>query len=390
MIPRTALATLYRLARGFPIVALTGPRQSGKTTLARAAFPDKPYVSLEDADTLAYVTTDTRLFLASLPEGAIIDEAQRCPALFSYLQRHVDERQRMGDFVLTGSQQFGLMSKITQSLAGRVGLIHLLPLSQSELAAAGQATDCLDETLWRGSYPALYDRELSPGDWYPHYVATYLERDVRQLLAVRELSLFQRFLKMCAARCGQLLNLSALAADCGISHVTARQWLTVLEASYIVYLLPPYHRNFGKRLVKTPKLYFLDAGLAAWLLGIRSAEAIAIHAMRGALFETFVIGEFIKQRQNAGIPVDLYFWRDNTGHEIDLLYEAGDKLQAIEIKSGMTFSSDWPQAVRRWATYARDAALAPWIIHGGDHSFEAADYRAFSWRTLLLPPAVIS
>jgi predicted AAA+ superfamily ATPase len=387
MVPRTALSTVLRLARGFPIVALTGPRQSGKTTLARVAFPGKPYVSLENPDQLAYATTDARRFLENYPEGAIIDEVQRCPDLFSYLQGLVDERRRMGDFVLTGSQQFGLLSKITQSLAGRVGLVHLLPFSQSELADAGMAATSVDVALWQGAYPALYDRGLSPEDWFPNYVATYVERDVRQLLAVRELGLFQRFLKMCAARCGQLLNLSSLAADCGISHVTARQWLTVLEASYIVRLLQPYHRNFGKRLVKTPKLYFLDAGLAAWLLGIRDARAIATHAMRGALFETFVIGEFIKQRHNAGQPAELYFWRDNIGHEIDLLFETGDKLQPVEIKSGVTFSYSWLDAAKRWKAFAGDASLDPWVIHGGDRSFDCDGGRGFSWRTLMESPA---
>ena len=386
MILRTALSTVQRLARGFPIVALTGPRQSGKTTLARAAFPGKPYVSLENPDQLAYATADARRFLANYPDGAIIDEVQRCPELFSYLQGWVDERRRMGDFVLTGSQQFGLLSKITQSLAGRVGLVHLLPFSQSELAGAGMAATSVDVALWQGAYPALYDRSLSPEDWFPNYVATYVERDVRQLLAVRELGLFQRFLKMCAARCGQLLNLSSLAADCGISHVTARQWLTVLEASYIVRLLAPYHRNFGKRLVKTPKLYFLDVGLAAWLLGIRDASTIATHAMRGALFETFVIGEFIKQRHNAGQPAELYFWRDNVGHEIDLLFETGSRLQPVEIKSGMTFSYSWLDAAKRWKAFAGDTALDPWVIHGGDRSFECDGGHVFSWRSLMEKP----
>ena len=386
MIPRTALSTVQRLARGFPIVALTGPRQSGKTTLVRAAFPGKPYVSLENPDQLAYATADARRFLANYPDGAIIDEVQRCPELFSYLQGWVDERRRMGDFVLTGSQKFGLLSKITQSLAGRVGLVHLLPFSQSELAGAGMAATSVDVALWQGAYPALYDRGLSPEDWFPNYVATYVERDVRQMLAVRELGLLQRFLKMCAARCGQLLNLSSLAADCGISHVTARQWLTVLEASYIVRLLAPYHRNFGKRLVKTPKLYFLDVGLAAWLLGIRDASTIATHAMRGALFETFVIGEFIKQRHNAGQPAELYFWRDNVGHEIDLLFETGSRLQPVEIKSGMTFSYGWLDAAKRWKELAGAAALDPWVIHGGDRSFECEGGHVFSWRSLMENP----
>lgn len=387
MLPRTALAAVLRLARGFPLVALTGPRQAGKTTLARTAFPDKPYVSLENPEQLALATADGLRFLAAYPDGAIIDEAQRCPALFSWLQGRTDERRRMGEFVLTGSQQFGLMSKITQSLAGRVGLVQLLPFAQSELAGADKAPASLDLALWQGGYPALYDRDVAPADWFPNYVATYVERDVRQLLEVRHLGLFQRFVRMCAARTGQLLNLSALAADCGISHVTAREWLTVLEASYLVRLLPPYHRNFGKRLVKTPKLYFLDVGLAAWLLGIREPTAIAAHAMRGALFESFVVGEFIKQRFHAGQPAELYFWRDNVGHEIDLLFEVDGRLQAVEIKSGMTFSQDWPAAARRWTSYAGTEALPPWIIYGGERGFDVEGCRVFSWRALREDPS---
>jgi len=260
--------------------------------------------------------------------------------------------------------------------------VQLLPLTQTELAGTGLAPADLDAVLWQGAYPALYDRDLAPDDWFPNYVATYVERDVRQLLAVRELGTFQRFLGMCAARCGQLLNLSSLAADCGISHVTAREWLTVLEASYVVRLLPPYHRNFGKRLVKTPKLYFVDVGLAAWLLGIRGAGALAAHAMRGALFENFVIGEFIKQRFNAGQPAELYFWRDNLGHEVDLLFETEGKLQAVEIKSGMTFASDWTAAAARWKQFAGDAARQPWIIYGGEQSFDTEACRVFPWRSL--------
>ena len=382
MIPRLATSTLQRLAKGFPLVALTGPRQSGKTTLARVSFPDKPYVSLENPEERELAELDPRRFLARFVDGAILDEIQRCPALFSWLQGLVDERRRMGDFILTGSAQFDLIAGVGQSLAGRVGRVELLPFSGAELAGAARLPARLEEVLFLGGYPPLFDRELAPQDWFPNYVATYLERDVRQMIAVRDLALFQRFVKMCAARSGQLLNLAALGADCGISAVTAREWLSVLEASYLVMRLPPYHRNFGKRLVKTPKLIFLDTGLLAWLLGIRDATALDTHAARGALFETWVIAEFVKHRLNAGQPPDLFFWRDNVGHEIDLLYETPDGLQAIEIKSGTTFVPDWAAACRKWRQFAGDEALTPSVVYGGHRVEDLDDCRLLGWQHL--------
>jgi predicted AAA+ superfamily ATPase len=382
MIPRHAHQTALRLARGFPILVFTGPRQSGKTTLARAVFPNRAYVSLEDPEQRDFAHTDPRRFLARFNEGAIIDEAQHCPDLFSYLQGLVDSRRRMGDFILTGSQHFGLMSRITQSLAGRAGLIQLLPFSMAELAEASILPRGLDELLWQGHYPPLYDRPLAPDDWFPNYIATYLERDVRQLLAVRDLGLFQRFVRLCAARTGQLLNLSALASDCGISHVTARQWLNVLEASYLVLLLRPYHRNFGKRLVKTPKLYFLDTGLAASLLGIKDAATLDIHPMRGPLFETLVVTELVKHYYNDGKEAPLYFWRDNVGNEVDLLRELGSGLHAIEIKSGATFVPEWLKTARRWRTLAGDEALTPWVVYGGTESYAREGAHIVAWEDL--------
>jgi predicted AAA+ superfamily ATPase len=382
VIPRNAALHALALARGFPILAFTGPRQSGKTTLARALFPEHAYVSLEDLAEGEFARRDPKGFLARFPEGAVIDEVQRCPDLFSYLQGLVDVRKRMGDFVLTGSQQFGLRAGIGQSLAGRVGLVQLLPFALTELRPAGRLPASLDTLLWQGGYPPLYDRDVPPHLWFPNYVATYVERDVRQLLAIRDIDLFQRFVKLCAARTGQLLNLSSLAVDCGISHTAAREWLAVLEASYLVMRLPPYFRNFGKRLVKTPKLYFLDVGLAAWLMGIRDAPTLNTHAQRGALFETWVVGEMLKERFNAGQPADLYFWRDNVGHEMDIVFETQGRLQPIEIKSGATFVADWLTAVRKWTAFAAESALPPAIIYGGDASYEREGVKVTAWRDM--------
>jgi len=289
----------------------------------------------------------------------------------------------VGDFVLTGSAQFDLMAGITQSLAGRVGRVALLPLSAAELGAA-MLPDQLNDLLLKGGYPALYDCPPAVDDWLPNYVASYLERDVRQLLAVRDLTLFQRFLRMCAARSGQLLNLAGLGADCGISAVTARHWLSVLDASDITMRLPPYHRNFGKRLVKTPKLYFLDPGLMAWLLGIRDADTLSTHASRGALFETWVVAERVKRRFNSGGSAELFFWRDNLGHEIDIVHETPQGLQAIEIKSGSTFAGDWPQALRKWTALADQALVQPQIIYGGDGHYQREGCDVMGWREFSL------
>ncbi len=385
MIPRLATESLLRLARDFPVLALTGPRQSGKTTLAQAAFPDKPYISLENPEQREFAERDPRRFLQRFAEGAILDEVQRAPALLSWLQELVDSRKRMGDFVLTGSAQFDLLAGMAQSLAGRVGRVELLPFSAQELAGVDALPETLETMLYRGAYPPLYDRALLPSDWFPNYVATYLERDVRQLVAVRDLSQFQRLVRMCAARSGQLLNLAALGADCGISAATARQWLSVLEASYLVMLLRPYHCNFGKRLVKTPKLYFLDVGLMAWLLGIRDAASIETHAARGALFETWVVGELVKQRFNAGQPADLYFWRDNVGHEVDVLYETPHGLQTVEVRSGSTFATDWTAPVRQWLKIAGNESLPPIIVYGGEDAYEREGCRVVGWRACSFP-----
>lgn len=382
MIARTAHGTLKRLARGFPVVAITGPRQSGKTTLAKASFPGKAYLSLEDPDIRQLAESDPRGLLSRCPDGAILDEIQRAPRLFSYLQTRVDEDLRPGAFVLTGSQQFGLLSGISQTLAGRAGLVQLLPFSLGELQSGGKLPEDLDEVLFRGAYPPLYDRDITPGDWFANYVSTYVERDVRQLISVRDLSGFQRFLRMCAARVGQLLNLSSLAADCGISHNTASAWLSVLEASYIVFLLRPHHQNFNKRLVKAPKLYFCDTGLASWLLGIRAPEQLAFHAQRGPLFENLVVVEFLKSRLHQGVPSDLHFWRDSQGLEVDLLVEKGGELHPVEVKSGQTIGSDFLDSLKKWSGFAGRQDKPAWLVYGGDTLLKNGNVDIVPWREL--------
>jgi predicted AAA+ superfamily ATPase len=380
MIPRAAAPRLAELARYYPIVAITGPRQAGKTTLARAAFAQKPYVSLEDPDVRALAGADPRGFLSQFPDGAIFDEAQRSPDLFSYLQTRVDGDARMGLFVLTGSQQFGLMEGISQSLAGRVGLLHLLPFSYDEIAAT-RAQDQLEHWLTRGFYPPLHDREIPPHLWFSDYLSTYVERDVRRMIQVRDLESFHRFVLMCAARTGQLLNLSSLAADCGITHNTANAWLGVLEASYLVMRLHPFHRNFGKRLTKAPKLYFLDPGFAAWLAGVRDAASLVTGAMRGPLFETFIVAEFVKYRRHALRDEELHFWRDSVGNEIDLLVTRGEEIiAAVECKSGRTVAEDWFAPLAKFAALAGETRRT--IIYGGDADQSRTAGAVYGWRSI--------
>jgi predicted AAA+ superfamily ATPase len=382
MIPRTAQATLLRLAKGFPILAISGPRQTGKTTLARATFPGKPYLSLEDPDLRVLAEEDPRGLLSRYPAGAILDEVQRVPSILSYLQTRVDADPQPGTFVLTGSQQLDLSSALTQSLAGRVGLLNLLPFSTGELQTANRVPGTLDELLWRGLYPPLYDRDSTPGDWYASYVTTFVERDLRQILAVRDLSAFQRFVRMCSARIGQLLNLSSLAADCGITHHTAGAWLSALEASHLVFLVRPHHHNFNKRLVKTPKLYFNDTGLASWLLGIRDTDQMAFHASRGALFENWVCLEFLKNRLHHGLPADIYFWRDSAGLEVDFLHEQDGLLHPIEVKSGQTLAADFFDGLQRWMGLSGGSAAEPWLVYGGDTALRRGTTEIVPWRDL--------
>ena len=382
MVTREAEPLVRTLAREFKVVAIVGPRQSGKTTLAKAVFAAKPYASMEDPDQLQFAQEDPRGFLAQYPGGAVIDEAQRCPELFSYLQGVVDRNRDPGQFVLTGSQHFGLVQRITQSLAGRVGFVNLLPFSAPELLAGDWLPGSLDAALLHGGYPPVFDMPASPERWYNAYLATYIERDVRQLRNVQDLPTFQRVLRLCAGSVGQLADLTRIGNDAGVDQTTVRAWLGVLEASFIVFRLQPHHRNFRKRLVKTPKLYFYDVGVAARLIGIESAEQMNTHPLRGALFENWVIVEYLKRRLNAGKESNLFFWRSHGGLEVDLVLEHGQALAPVEIKSAATVSSDWLRPLRRWRELAGDTSVHPVIVYGGDQAQSRSDAAIVPWRQL--------
>lgn len=348
MIKREITPCLVKLFEKYPFVTVTGPRQSGKTTLCRVAFPHLKYVNLEAPDQREFAESDPRGFLSHIGAGAVLDEIQRVPELLSYLQVYADEVRRNGLFVLTGSEQFRLSDAINQSLAGRTALLRLLPFSLAERRGTG-ASESIDDILYSGFYPRIHDQKLEPRQALGDYFETYVERDVRQIGEIRNLSSFHRFVRLCAGRVGQLANLSALGADAGVSHTTARHWLTVLEASYVVFQLPPFYANIRKRLVKSPKLYFYDVGLASYLIGIEHAGQIATHPLRGALFENAVVLEALKHRFNRGYRSNLSFFRDARGLECDLLYENGNGICAIEIKSGATIASDYFNALNRIA-----------------------------------------
>jgi uncharacterized protein len=374
---------VQRLLQGFPVVTVTGPRQSGKTTLVRALLADRPYVSLETPSEREFANADPRSYLARFPDGAVIDEVQHAPILLSQIQSVVDADARMGLFVLSGSQNLALLAHVTQSLAGRSALVELLPLSVAELRSVGQLRSSAAEQMLWGFYPALYSRDVQPADWLQNYLLTYAERDARQLSAIQDLGAFQRLLRLAAARTGQMLNIASLAGDAGVSESTARQWLSILETCYLIHYVRPHSRNFGKRLVKSPKLYFTDVGLASTLLGIQTAEQLVLHPLRGALFETLVVNEFLKARRNTGSREQLWFWRDNTGTEVDLVVERGAALAAVEIKSGSTVSEDAFRNLRKWQHYAGDEAPAHLgLVYGGDEAFERSGVSVKPWNLL--------
>jgi hypothetical protein len=380
MIERDIRDRVKAAADAFPAVTITGPRQSGKSTLCRALFPNHAWANLEAPDVRSFALDDPRGFLSQFPDGAVIDEVQRCPTLPSYLQGLIDADPVAGKWILTGSQNLALLESVSQSLAGRTAVLHLLPLARSEVRRFRGYPKGLDETILTGGYPRIFDKKLSPVDWLGSYVATYIERDVRAISRIGDLTTFQRFVELCAGRTAQLLNLSALAADAGISQPTAKAWLSVLETSFIACRLAPFHANIRKRLVKMPKLHFYDTGLVCWLLGIRSAKHLHNHPLRGSIFETWVASEILKHRANRGEHGGAFFYRDRSGVEADLVLDQGNELVIVEAKAGQTASADVVTSGRRVREILNALKPARSVaVYGGNARQERQEVALLPW-----------
>ncbi|MDA0732335.1 MAG: ATP-binding protein [Bacteroidetes bacterium] len=382
MIARTLENKLKLLYTKFPVISITGPRQSGKTTLIKEVFKNLPYVSLENPDDRAFALEDPRGFLNNYPKGAIFDEVQRVPQLFSYIQGLVDADPSI-KFILSGSQNFLLSEQISQSLAGRVGILKLLPFSMFELKAANSLSETFEDVAYKGFYPRIFDQNIDPEDFYPNYLQTYVERDVRQLSQVGNLNTFTTFLKLCAGRAGQLLNMSELSNEAGVSVNTIKSWVNILETSYIVFRLYSHHKNYNKRLTKMPKLYFYDTGLLSYLLGIKKSSQIKIHFAKGAIFENLVIGELMKRHLHIGKEPNLYFWRDNKGKEIDLIIDDGEFITPIEIKSGSTKRSDYFNGLDYWNKISENDPVKSFVIYGGQENQLRNNGKLISWKSMV-------
>jgi predicted AAA+ superfamily ATPase len=381
MLNRELTSSLKLYAQEFRSVLLVGPRQSGKTTLVRQCFPEKPYVSLENPDERMLADSDPRAFLSRFPQGAILDEIQRVPKLFNYLQEILDNSKKDGLFILTGSNNILLQDSLSQTLAGRMGILDLLPLSYRELSAEYR-NKTLSELILQGGYPEIISKNRQANLWYSSYVRTYVERDVRQLKNIENAMLFTKFLKLCAGRIGQQLNVSALSNECGIDVKTVNSWLSVLESTYIIKLLQPFYQNFNKRIVKTPKLYFIDTGLACSLLSIRKKEELAHSHFRGALVENYLISECIKNGLNTQTGQAFYYWRDNKGLEIDLIIQNADLVELIEIKAAQTYTDDFTKNLR--AIMKLGEINESYVLYDGLLEFEKSEgIRVWNWRSFL-------
>jgi len=382
MINRELHLKIIELSKKFPFVLITGPRQSGKSTLVKMAFPDYKYISFSDLDIRTFAKEDPRGFIATYPDKVIIDEVQKEPSILSYLQTHTDNENKEGMYILTGSQNITLMSSVDESLAGRVGILKLLPFSHSEMRNAGVDRKTVDEQIFYGCYPRIYDKDIHPTDYYPNYIRTYVERDIRNIKQIGDLSLFVKFVKLCAGRIGQILNKASLANECGISEPTVQSWLSILEQCYIIHLLKPDHKNFSKRLVKSPKLYFYDTGLACSLLEISSSSQIVTHYLRGELFENMIINELIKSEFNKGKEGDFTFWRDSNGNEVDLLHNIGNDTFAYEIKSGATFNKNYFKGLNYWSKLSAADSEHKTVVYGGNISLNTTEGKTVKWNDI--------
>ena len=379
MIQRQQQAKLLSLAKQFPVISIIGPRQSGKSTLVKHCFPKYDYISFEDIDNRRRALLDMRGFLEQYGKGVIFDEVQRVPELFSYLQTHVDASGKKGKFILTGSHNYLLQEKVSQSLAGRVAMLRLLPFSMQELADAGKLPADIHKILFKGFYPRLFSSRVQPSDWYPAYIETYMQRDVREIKNIPNLNYFQKFLHLLAGRHGQQLNLTSLATEVGVVHNTISSWISILEASYVIYLLKPHFNNFNKRITKTPKIYFYDSGLVCSLLGIEKAEQLNTHHIKGPLFEGLIITELIKARFNAGLSNNCFYWRDKTGNEVDCIIDKAGSLTAIEIKSGKTINGDYFNNLNFWKTLSGNTNKS-YLIYGGTETQKIKNNIVVPWK----------
>lgn len=384
LLKRKIESELKSAAKQLPVVGIFGPRQSGKTTLAQEVFARHKYVSLEEGDIRRMALEDPRQFLDDLRNdvGVVIDEAQYAPDLFSYIQTDVDKHNKPGYYVLTGSQNYLLNQSISQSLAGRIAIITLLPLSINELKTANLLSSDLNELLFKGMYPRVLAQNVLPRTFYSSYVQTYVERDVRQIKNVTDLNAFQHFIKLCAGRVGQILNYSGLGSDCGVTTNTIKSWISLLESSYIIFLLQPHYKQLSRRLIKAPKLYFYDTGLACFLLDIDDVDKLKTHYARGNLFESFVIAEFFKYRYNQSRRPNIYFWRDSHGHEIDGIIENGTALTPIEIKMGKTIAADWFDGLNYWNDLSKADPAKGFIVYGGEENYRRKTGRIVGWQSL--------
>jgi predicted AAA+ superfamily ATPase len=365
----------------FPVIAITGPRQSGKTTLVKKIFHNLPYVSLEDIDIRTQAQEDPRGFLNNFPQGAIFDEVQRVPELFSYIQTIVDNNENI-KFALTGSQNFLLLEKVSQSLAGRVFISNLLNFSISELQNSNLKVETSREFIFKGLYPRIHDKEIEPIYYYPSYISSYVERDIRTLKNIGDLHQFNLFLRLCAGRTGQLLNMNSLSVETGVSINTIKSWISMLEASYIIYLLQPFHNNYNKRITKSPKLYFYDTGLVCSLLGIEKEEQVDTHFLKGALFENFIINEFLKNRYNKGLKQNLFYWQNKSKQEIDLIVDIKNNPKAYEIKSSMTMQESYLNNLKYWQKVTNCPTKNLNVIYNGDFSIKATNGNFVSWKKI--------